>query len=182
MTQFLLFFSLLLHGITFILLIYFYKQNTKQQDIEEMRKEIREVESIFESYLMEIRDENEKLLNILNENGKNVKDIPSNKMEGINVQVDEPIQMEEIFTFPHKKMEDVNHTEPYEYLPKKDTKAKIESEDLPEISQDDQIDAPSVQAQVLQLFKQGYKTEDIAKKLNMGKTEIDLIIKFYGKS
>jgi len=37
----------------------------------------------------------------------------------------------------------------------------------------------SLQSQILQLYDQGYSEEDIAKQLNCGKTEVELIVKFH---
>ncbi|SDQ60036.1 DUF6115 domain-containing protein [Virgibacillus salinus] len=39
----------------------------------------------------------------------------------------------------------------------------------------------SMQAKILQLYDQGLKVEDIARRLNCGKTEAELIIKLHGK-
>ncbi|MFB4167469.1 DUF6115 domain-containing protein [Virgibacillus sp. JSM 102003] len=39
----------------------------------------------------------------------------------------------------------------------------------------------SLQARILQLYDQGITAEDIARRLNCGKTEADLVIKLHGK-
>lgn len=47
------------------------------------------------------------------------------------------------------------------------------------IEREDKAETPSIESQVLQLHEQGLSTEDIAKQLGCGKTEVALIINFH---
>ncbi|MFK3938721.1 DUF6115 domain-containing protein [Alkalihalobacillus sp. NPDC078783] len=49
---------------------------------------------------------------------------------------------------------------------------------LPQVEQVDTSYQPSTQATIITLEKQGFSTAEIAKRLHMGKGEVDLIIKF----
>lgn len=45
----------------------------------------------------------------------------------------------------------------------------------------DQLDTPSTESQVLYMYKQGHTIDHIAKELDLGHTEVELIIKFNEK-
>ncbi len=182
MTQFLLVFSLLLHGITFFILIYFYRHFKDLQNMDKMEKSIREVDDLFHSYLLELKDENEKLLNILRENGKNVnvhqtdnRSIHSNlltdkNMEKLRTEIEKTnVKQAEMDTKTEERKEEVETMPEALYTPES-------------ISHRDVVEEPSLKSSVLSLYQQGKTVDDIAKQLNRGKTEIELIIKFHTKS
>lgn len=56
----------------------------------------------------------------------------------------------------------------------------LEYEEIPDIDVNDSFEM-SLQAKVLQLDGQGFPVEEIAKKLNCGKTEVGLMIKLHAK-
>lgn len=60
-------------------------------------------------------------------------------------------------------------------------KKETHSYTLPEIEDDVQFET-SLQAKILQLHDQGMSNEEIARKLNSGKTEVDLIVKLHAKN
>ncbi|MBP1949152.1 DUF6115 domain-containing protein [Virgibacillus litoralis] len=60
-------------------------------------------------------------------------------------------------------------------------KKEIVSEYIPESAKVVDDSETSLQAKILQLHDQGLKAENIARRLNCGKTEAELIIKLHGK-
>lgn len=52
---------------------------------------------------------------------------------------------------------------------------------LPEVEDDVRFET-SLQAKILQMHDQGMSNEEIARKLNSGKTEVDLIVKLHAKN
>jgi hypothetical protein len=174
MTEFLLLFSLILHGVTFLIMIYFYKRFSQYQDVDNMKRTVREVEDLFEAYLMELKDENKKFLNIVTKYGNTV--IEQNKV----VETEEKLKDEKFEEDPvepnnsnSSKVENdapvIQNQEENQYEPES-------------IELEDSVEEPSVQSTVLLLYQQGQSIEEIAKKLNKGKTEVELIIKFHAKS
>ncbi|MGP4107011.1 DUF6115 domain-containing protein [Virgibacillus sp. L01] len=55
------------------------------------------------------------------------------------------------------------------------------SEYIPEDAEVEDDSQTSLQAKILQLYDQGITGEDIARQLNCGKTEAELVIKLHGK-
>ncbi|QHS22273.1 hypothetical protein GWK91_04620 [Virgibacillus sp. MSP4-1] len=165
MIEFLVIFSLILHAIVFIFIIYLYRrfsQNSSGMSVQERK----EMEDMLSSYITEMKEENERLLNILNENGKNVKEKQT-----------EPDSRENSSPIPDTYVEPVQ---------KKDTTAKetknAENYNPETIVVEDEAEGVSDHAKALQLYNDGLTTEEIAQKLNKGKTEIELFIKFQSQS
>ncbi|WP_106497599.1 DUF6115 domain-containing protein [Lentibacillus sp. Marseille-P4043] len=111
-----------------------------------------EVMELFDTYLQEIKEENRMLEARLGNNDR--KDLGEAQQATMRKNTPDPInQMEYADTTP----------------------------DLPEAEADDSFET-SLQARILQLYDQGYSHEEIASKLNCGKTEAELVIKLHGKN
>lgn len=163
MDTFLVIFSLMLHGITFMFLIYIYRQTqVSSADERQLQKTIREMEDLFQSYLLELKDENEKLIKLLNDKKQKNK----RSFEEINNISAETSIQEKSENHPHERTEENKDESRYD-------PEKLITEDPVQYEQ------PSYQSMALQLYNQGYSIEEIAQKLNKGKTEIELIVKFY---
>lgn len=143
MVSFLLIISFLLHIIALAAIFQLSKQvrETKQTDSDE-------IINLFETYLQEIRAENNKL---------------EEELSGLAAKEEtKPTRTEQ------SSQQYENVPQKYEYAP-------------PAVSMEDKAEA-SLDARILQLHNQGLSSSEIAKKLNCGKTEAELIIKLYGKS
>lgn len=163
MDTFLVIFSLMLHGITFMFLIYIYRQTqVSSADERQLQKTIREMEDLFQSYLLELKDENEKLIKLLNDKKQKNK----RSFEEINNISAETSIQEKSEKHPHERTEENKDESRY------DPEKLITENPV-------QYEQPSYQSMALQLYHQGYSIEEIAQKLNKGKTEIELIVKFY---
>ncbi|PWA13529.1 hypothetical protein DCC39_01155 [Pueribacillus theae] len=132
MIGFLLVISIVLHFITFLILILVIKKMGHSLDYDQLTKQKKEIEDLLASYTLELKEENEHFLNQLF--GKKATE---------KKEIDHP----------HEK----------------------EIESVPKLNDTSE---PSFEAKALQLHEQGYQMNDIAKKLNKGLGEIELLLKF----
>ncbi|MEK3908347.1 DUF6115 domain-containing protein [Oceanobacillus sp. FSL W7-1309] len=139
MVSFLIIISFLLHFITFIAIYMFFKQlqNVKTQDLNE-------VIALFDTYLQEVKAENNRLQQLLEDRNK--------KTDQTHTKQEEP------------------ETEEYE-----------KSHDIPIPDDVGDTVVASLESRVLQLHNRGVPVDEIAKELNCGKTEAEIIIKLHEK-
>lgn len=149
MIAFLFIISFLLHIISLVALF----QLIKQQQQNKQQESSQEVMAVLEVYLNEIKEENNRLEDLLakqqqspTEPSKETKPTPPQEIEEAENE-DDSSELDELL----------------KELPK------------------DQLDA-SLESKVLQLHAQGQNVETIAKTLGCGKTEAELIIKLYNKA
>ncbi|MCD5322711.1 MULTISPECIES: DUF6115 domain-containing protein [Pontibacillus] len=168
MTTYLLVISFLLHGILLVAIVLLSLRVSKAKEIEKRQAQVaKEIEDTFTAYLLEIKEENERLLNKLEENGENgervrVQEERYNAPQETKKQQDHPTS--EPVTFKEAEEDSLPAEMPVEYKPP-----------LPE----EQVDyQPSIESRILQMYKQGATVEQIAKRLDRGTTEIELTLKF----
>ncbi|MCP8616497.1 DUF6115 domain-containing protein [Salirhabdus salicampi] len=177
MLTFYIVFSLALHVVTFLLFIYVYRKYIQPIHQEEKSYEtVQEIEGLFQSYLQELKDENEKFLNNIqhvgndeNDNGKVPVPSPSspNELPDHQEAVERKEESRHVFVKEdHGQTEDQTIVQEQSYIPES-------------LVIDDEIEPPKLHTRVVQLYEQGYSVEEIARKLNIGKTEIELFIKFH---
>lgn len=154
MVSFLLIISFLLHIITLFAVFQLFKQlQTKKQS-----NNAQEVMEVLQIYLDEIKQENNELKSLLKQ---------------------EKVSTEEKKAYNKQTIQDIAE--------KKQNREKAAKTELSEL--DDlvnqlpgyQVDA-SLESRVLQLHSKGKSIEEIAKALDCGKTEAELIIKLYQKA
>ncbi len=154
MVSLLLIISFLLH----IIALFAIFQLFKQLQSEKKQANAQEVMEIFEVYLDEIRQENNELKNLLMQDQTAEEETETEKIE-MNKETTEKRQMQE------------------------DNQVSEQSgiDSLLDQSPGYQVGA-SLESRVLQLHSTGKSVEEIAKTLNCGKTEAELIIKLYQKA
>ncbi len=154
MTTLLLVLSLMLHavGFYFIALLFMKFQSVKDTEKRQAAM-LAETEQSMTSYLIELKDENEKLI-------KELKRVQQSEISGTERST--------------PKKPDAEYEEPDFPLP------SITHEDRVEISahQAKTVRPESFEEKVFRLKQIGYSAEEIAKELNKGKTEIELLLKF----
>ena len=156
---YLLLVSFIIHVITFVFIRQLKVELDKsKQDKEHLDKQQKEIEELLAVYLIEIREENEKLLETLNQNNHHSK----------NTETEEK-NVDEFLYEPEEKIEPKESVEPERY------------QDYQPIEPPDQEDTveQSLAAQVLSLHEKGVQSEEIAKQLNRGKREVELFIRFH---
>ncbi|WP_067838527.1 DUF6115 domain-containing protein [Amphibacillus sediminis] len=158
----LLFLSFLLHAISLIIIRQLKEKLARpEQVLADLTKEKKEIEDLLAVYLLELREENEKMIKHINDNAS-------------------------ITNHSHAKSNNA-HTPPL-------TSETVDSEDKPtneqrypsyqpvQIAEQQDKFEQSFAAQVLSLYSNGESVEAIAKKLNRGKTEVELLVKFHSST
>lgn len=182
---FLISISLILHLFTFFwIIILMQKINVHTANPKEFNNVKKEIEDILLAYTEEMKDENEKLLlelkkmkqenALLNKKIEETKQaIPSESVEhNENVQRSIPNKVtpqQRPLTNVYAIEKNRNHDDEYD---------QYEPPTIVEEPQED-IFEQSDTAKVLSLAKQGFNAEQIAKKLDLGKGEVELVLKFY---
>ncbi|GAA0461464.1 DUF6115 domain-containing protein [Alkalibacillus silvisoli] len=178
-------FNLILHGLTFIVIFWLYQKWRQSTELEHQSEQrVQEIEDLFNSYLLEIKDENKKLIEELSKvdqypkqrNKVNEKE-PSIKTKENPYK--EPLQMAQ------------SDKQPEENLPNYSLDLMVEQQqDQLEINHSQKRETKheqpikeeqTTQSNILSLYKEGHSIETIARDLNMGVTEVELIVKFNHK-
>ncbi|MGM7701199.1 DUF6115 domain-containing protein [Pseudalkalibacillus sp. Hm43] len=159
MTGFLLGISFLIHIITLLSIIILWKKFQATDDYD-VKKAKQEMEDILLAYTTEMKEENDAFLKELQQvtQSKEPHLQKSEQYKDLQISDDSERQIE---TSDFVRTEDVS--EPYT-PPVDDTKETF---------------GPSLLSQVLSLKDKGYTIEEIAKKVDKGKGEIELLIKFH---
>ncbi|UOQ43030.1 hypothetical protein MUN89_13855 [Halobacillus salinarum] len=151
MTLFLIILNFIIDGILILAVMTLMARIKKTEELEQKQKQTaREIEELFSSYLLEIKEENKRLSDRLASSG--------NDVERENVNKKKEIQKKEQ-TYSHEA-------------------GQVQSYQPPAPKEEESAYQPSLHSKVYQLKEQGLNNEEIARKLNKGKTEIDLLIKF----
>lgn len=177
----------------------------RQNRLTELEKKqdslIKEMDELFSAYMMEMKDENEKFLKELqsiNLERESLKSSSSFKEKKVNVKMNQPnkqdILIKDESPYPkgtvfqavkaYTKSTNINSNSNQdssinkgEVLEKAPNSEENERDHAQEELKYNTMDSLLKQAQVMQ--KQGHSIEDIAKKLDKGKTEIELLLKFH---
>ncbi|MCY8718329.1 DUF6115 domain-containing protein [Bacillus sp. S10C12M] len=154
--------SFTLHGVLLYAVIILYTRLAAVKETEKQQKKIlEETENTLAAFLLELKEENEKLIENTGPPTRQAKEGTQkpdfqhfeNDSEQDAVQEEEnlPEHIEDLITEVERQEESVNS------------------------------DVPSFEDQVIELYEQGYSASQIAQKLKSGKTEIELFLKFRSK-
>ncbi|MDZ5473453.1 hypothetical protein SM124_17200 [Bacillus sp. 31A1R] len=194
MTNFLLLVSLILNIIALFAIIILYLRQNRFANMEtKQEKMLHEMEETISTYLMQMQEENEQFINKIIEVNRRSPKIGA---EVKNNQLEETVELPPLkknsagqkrfasatvyqatkaYKQPITGTQPINFDEDEVALPPID-KEKRDEEIIPQVSQSD-----SLIEQAILLSEQGLSYEEIAKKLNKGKTEIELLLKFNRK-
>ncbi|MFQ3543305.1 hypothetical protein Q7A53_04410 [Halobacillus rhizosphaerae] len=157
MTAFLLVINFIIEGILILAFINLSARTKKTEELElKQQKVASEIEDLFTSYLMEIKEENERMTDLLRS-----KEREPHASNNSSPPVDSSSEHWSTIKSPVEEQKD--------YVP-------------PAPDSTDESYQPTLQSQVLLLKDQGLSNDQIAKRLNRGKTEIELVIKFKQKN
>ncbi|MBL5767205.1 hypothetical protein B5V88_13690 [Heyndrickxia sporothermodurans] len=172
MTIFILFLSIILNIITIFAIIILYLRQNRLLTMDHSQKQtMKEMEDIFTAYIEELKDENEQFINkfksIQNEqNSDEAIEKTSHHHPSIEKRTNE---VNEVNSDNYNRM----------YAAKSYQNSVGMNKDLKKEVQDE---TGSLIDKVIFLQKKGLTNDEIAKKLNKGKTEIELMVKFQQKS
>lgn len=186
MNSFFIIISIILNFIALFGIIIIYLRQNRLFDLEKKQeKVVKEMEEVISSYLLEIREDNEKFLD-------KIKVMYQTRNGNLNLQIE---NKEEItYTNPtetkfNQPSEDQNNLsiKPIQVVRSRVVAAykknhQLEETDTLEKAIDNNEDIKpknnSMLHEIISLKKQGFSEEEIAKRLNKGKTEIQLLLKF----
>ncbi|PWU68846.1 DUF6115 domain-containing protein [Gracilibacillus dipsosauri] len=169
MIYLLLLLSFLIHIITFIVIRHL---KMKQQNIEDIEanvlEQVEKMEDSLALYLVEMKEENQKFLEQID------------LMDNPSVEITEAVQQNQLKKKTTNEVPQPNKPEEGTVRIPKDN----EYEDYQPITDGIQKDTveQSLTAQILHLSQKGMTSDEIAKKLDKGKTEIELLLKFQQKN
>ncbi|THE14496.1 hypothetical protein E1I69_04280 [Bacillus timonensis] len=166
MTTILFILSFALLAVAFFLIILLYLKITQLKDVE-MKQErlLKEFENVITSYVMEIKEENEVFLN---------------RIKDMNHEQKEESQKESI----HIREPELTTDDLQDLLPSYSDREEagkvnlVENEIKQETHGNNENSKDTIVRDIEHLLKLGLSYEEIAKKLNKGKTEIELLHKF----
>lgn len=181
MTTFLLLLTLILNMATiFAIIVLYLRQNRLVETERKQEKIISEIDEIFSAYLLEWKEENDKFLKLMssaNISGYQGKaDKPAEKTE-TGSQIDPEAVIREIQQ-PQTRKGISYHAARQAYqagVTIKNSETEINSS---QPAGSEETKDVSLMDQVTTMKQQGLTIEEIARKLNKGKTEIELLLKF----
>ncbi|WP_175638877.1 hypothetical protein [Metabacillus schmidteae] len=176
-TTILLLLSLLLHVVAFYFIIVLYMKYSTMKNLSDTQRQIlEETENSMTSFLIDMKDENDKFMKTLLSSSDLKKQPINEELIGLNRTSNaEPynVKVSNESNKTNKIVSDQNSIELPSHLSGID-----EMQDIVEITQTDNKKKPSFEVEAINLYKEGYNVEQIAKKLNKGKTEVELLLKF----
>jgi DNA-binding NarL/FixJ family response regulator len=125
----------------------------KQRSQPKSGTQTEELVTLLETYLQEVKEENDRLQEAISSEKDKATSVP----KGVS---NEPVRSQ--------ANDDYSEQENSSYTP-------------PAPIEEDQVEA-SLQSRILQLHHRGKSNTEIAKQLDCGKTEVELIIKLYAKN
>ena len=195
MTIFFIIINLILNMIALLSIIILFLRQGKLFKIEDnQKKTIKEMEDLLSSFVLEMKEDNEQLIKRI-EDLKNAKNLSSqnnqNQPSSIKTPLEKTIESDvrdsdnDLSTRLEKT---VGHyaVKAYQQQSKQEKvgiQAPLKESELPKKQENlNSVQQESLAGQIWNLKDQGYSLEEIARKLKKGKTEIDLLLKFQGKS
>jgi hypothetical protein len=205
---FLVIISIAFNMIAFLLIaILFLRQNKLIKMEENLKKPIKEMEDLMSTYLLQLKDENECFIQNVKGFKKDNNDLKSTSVKFSPIKL-EHVEEKSLQSFENKevpidrKSDQLDSPENFTSLIGKtisnqavkayqsqnqNTEKEIveidrETTEQGETNQEPLINSNQIDGDlVLHLQKQGYSLETIAKRLNRGKTEIELYLRFHEK-
>ncbi|XKO56399.1 hypothetical protein ACI2WT_05095 [Lysinibacillus fusiformis] len=176
--------------LTFYFLIILNTKLAKFKDLEKKQERLMsEMDDTISVYLTEMKDENDRLI-------KELQNVSPSELAATSVQqtVSYEPQQEQAYSAAEQELKKDRplslDKDARLYVPKnivanaysrqRQTTETIASSPMPlKVEQKEEVKELTMEQQALNLAKQGKSTEEIAKQLQKGKTEIDLLLKFH---
>lgn len=188
MTTFLLLLSLILNAAAiFAIILLYLRQNRLVEAEKKQERIIKEIEEVFSAYLLELKEENELFIKKFKKKSSPDNRIPDN---------DSPSEMKEVKSSEEKEKPDhqtriaqgISYHAARKAYQQNIGQAPPQEDFVPEPIEEEVFLLPITESedareadffeQVMALKNQGKSNEEIARILNKGKTEIELLLKF----
>ncbi|NPC92600.1 Swarming motility protein SwrB [Bacillus sp. WMMC1349] len=159
--------SFMLHGTLIYFVIILYTRLGAFKEAEKNQKQmLEETENTLTAFLMELKDENDKL----------VQELQKDRTNEIN-QKPEKFEEEPALSLPESKEKDADLPL---YIESMIHEVEREEDELNQ-EEDEEAEAVTFEEKAVLLYEQGLSIEEVAKQLKSGKTEVELLLKFRGK-
>ncbi|MCM3572746.1 hypothetical protein M3172_06050 [Mesobacillus subterraneus] len=183
MTTFLLLLSLMLNvAAIFAIILLYLRQNRLAEAEKKQGKIIKEIEEVFSAYLFELKEENDKFLELMS--ATNIqKESDGNKTAPIEAAEEKPEAVADgVSKETNQRLgKGISYHAARKAYQQNHVPVPSDSNDniYMEIPEDNSESTPlSFVDQVVHMKKQGLTIEEIARDLDKGKTEIELLLKF----
>ncbi|WP_442599525.1 hypothetical protein [Neobacillus sp. D3-1R] len=186
MNSFFIVISLILNFVALFGIIILYLRQNRLFELEKKQdKVVKEMEEVISSYLLEIREDNEEFLEKIkdmNQIRNDYKYIP-NQIKEENVYPSPEILVpkqsaEKMNELPIKPVQVVRSQVVNAYKKGHQIAEREKMEKSEKQNEENSSHNRTILEDIIILQKQGFSEEEIAKKLNKGKTEIQLLLKF----
>lgn len=185
----------LIQLITIFVIVILNTKLSKFQDLEKRQNElVNEMDNTISVYLMEMREENDRLINELKKPAVTLNKAPNLSEEPIQTAIKQPETLQN--QSPSTKEENqLTEIQPRKFVPVKQAAnayKKQKAEPMEELEEATLIEAqlfskenhtetkqPTFEQQVVEYYRNGMTIEEIAKIMQRGKTEIELLVKFH---
>ena len=187
MVNFLLFLSITLNLLGFLCIILLYLRQNKLINMERVQaKNLEEMEDVISSFVEQIKAENDQFIEKITTMKPKEPKISSPK----KIELDKAIEFKPKVLKTNKAYLDKYKSTQQETFPRGGQADKIENDDMEEllnlILPAEKVEVKELEVekektlldQAVELQEQGKTIEDIARKLDKGKTEIELLLKF----
>ncbi|MES1043081.1 hypothetical protein MHI39_15940 [Heyndrickxia sp. FSL K6-6286] len=179
MTNMMLFFSIILNIITIFAVIILYLRQNRITALDHTQKHaMKEMEDLFSAYIEELKEENNQFID-------NIKHLQENQSQKEKTEVNEVNESFNIENSEEQQKIDNQVITPHSYKHMTAVKSyqnKVEPSSIVTNLEAKETEPKTIQERVVSLKKEGLTNEEIAKKLNKGITEIELMLKFYKKA
>lgn len=176
MTTFLLLVSYILNAAAiFAIILLYLRQNRLVEAEKKQERLIAEIEEVFSSYLLELKEENDKFLASIHH---------LNQDQGADLVAGEVNQDESVEELPVQASPRIGKGAALQAARKAYQQNKSEESRVPSRNPEPEmpIKPLSFPDKVEQLIGEGRSIEEIARELDKGKTEIELLLKFRQKT
>lgn len=173
----------LIQMITIFVIVLLYSKLSKFQNLEKRQNElINEMDNAISVYLMEMKEENDRLISELKKPNVAQKTATSHKEESSLTLKEQPLKEQELelrkFVPIKQAASAYQKQKVQQQVERKDDAAIVENEPLSD-DNDVQEQIMTFEQQVIHHYRNGKTIEEIAKMTERGKTEIELLIKFH---
>ncbi|MBM7698303.1 DUF6115 domain-containing protein [Kurthia huakuii] len=160
MTSLVIIFLIIAQCLSFYFIVLLNLKITRLKEIEEKQKQLKDdMDDSIGVYLAEMKDENDRLIQEI----KSIK-VDSSPNRDVEQQQTKPRDNKQ----QHEKNLSIQNDfeTPKAYVKKAYQQQRHTAKE------------PTIEEQVIKMYKEGFSISDIAKKLNQGKTEVELLLKF----
>ncbi|MEK4385153.1 hypothetical protein MKZ25_05030 [Solibacillus sp. FSL W7-1464] len=173
----------LIQMITIFVIVLLYSKLSKFKNLEKRQNELmNEMDNAVSVYLMEMKEENDRLISELKKPNVAQKAAPSRKEEQAEIVKEQPVNDQEIEPrkfVPVKQAASAYQKQKIQQQVEGETEeALVKAESL---SGDKELQEQTLtfEQQVINQYRNGKTIEEIAKMMGRGKTEIELLVKFH---